>query len=393
MVKYKITTKFISLIIPLALIMLVSTCGNDNGVGPEASVPTTLNISLAPGQEPVPGVKIDRVIVLVKFIDTTETEEMEEPIEQELTIDGAYATGLLKVPPGEVVFKVEAFAGEQLIYQGFEEAVIEAGKKVAVDIKLHRVDEIPERPEPELPDLTEMVLIPAGEFSMGDHHGDLHDGCRPVHTVYLDEFYIDKYEVTVGQYKKFIEATGHRAPNWDSVSQYSPTDQHPIISVSWHDAAAYAQWAGKRLPTEAQWEKAARGGLVGKKYPWGDEIITHDDANYSGTGGKDKWDRSTAPVGSFPPNGYDLYDMAGNVYEWCADEYSGNYYGNSPEDNPTGPGEPVLFVNDDLTSVTTPRVVRGGSWYFYNYHLRCAYRNNVGPTYSYYIFGFRCRSR
>ncbi len=386
MVKYKITTKFISLIIPLALIMLVSTCGNDNGVGPEASVPTTLNISLAPGQEPVPGVKIDRVIVLVKFIDTTETEEMEEPIEQELTIDGAYATGLLKVPPGEVVFKVEAFAGEQLIYQGFEEATIEAGKKVAVDVKLHRAGETPESP-----DLTDMVLIPAGEFEMGNYGENYREGfddAKPVHTVYLDAFYIDKYEVTVGKYREFIEATGYGedpANFWGAVAEYSPTDQHPMIYVSWHDAAAYAQWAGKRLPTEAQWEKAARGGLVGKIYPLGDDLGP-DDANYGDAG-----DSGTVPVGSFPGNGYSLYDMAGNVAEWCADEYDANYYSDSPKDNPTGPGVPVLFVNNDFTNVTSFRVVRGGAWFMLTYFfVDCAIRYSTEPIYGTMEIGFRC---
>ena len=141
----------------------------------------------------------------------------------------------------------------------------------------------------------DMVRIPAGEFQMGSNDADSDE--KPVHTVYVDAFFMDTHEVTVGQYKRFISATGHRAlPDW--VSKYSPTDRHPVVGISWHDAMAYAQWAGKRLPTEAEWEYAARGGLVGKKYPWGD-TLTHDTANYSGTGGRDQWEY-TAPVGSFP---------------------------------------------------------------------------------------------
>jgi len=219
-------------------------------------------------------------------------------------------------------------------------------------------------------DGAEMVLIPTGEFEMGDQHRGLHAGCRPVHTVYLDAFYVDKYEVTVGQYKKFIEATGHRAPDWHAVSKYSPTDEYPIIWVSWLDAAAYAQWAGKRLLTEAQWEKAARGGLVGKKYPWGDSEPDGSNANFADRNWSPtssfSWSYETvddgygftARVGSYAPNGYGLYDMAGNVWEWCADEYDADYYSISPKNNPTGPGVPVLFVNDDFTNVGTSSRVR-----------------------------------
>ena len=131
-------------------------------------------------------------------------------------------------------------------------------------------------------------------------------------------FYMDAYEVTVGQFEKFLKASDYkpdRPINWNEVYQYSPTKKHPMIYVTWFDATAYAKWVGKRLPTEAKWEFAARGGLVDKEYPWGnDESLTRDYANYTGTGGKDKW-KYSAPVGSFKPNEYSLFDkiMYGGV--------------------------------------------------------------------------------
>ena len=105
-----------------------------------------------------------------------------------------------------------------------------------------------------------MVQILEGEFEMGSDTDKAHDDERPVHAVHVDMFYMDIHEVRVGEYRQFVQETGHRAPDWNEVSHYSPTDQHPIVLVSWHDAMTYAKWAGKRLPTEAEWEKAARGG-------------------------------------------------------------------------------------------------------------------------------------
>ena len=230
-----------------------------------------------------------------------------------------------------------------------------------------------------------MALIPAGEFQMGDHFNEGDNDERPVHTVYLGAFYMDIYEVTNAQYQKFMSATGHAAPFFWSDSRFN-APQQPVVAVSWYDAVAYAEWAGKRLPTEAEWEKAARGGLIGKPYPWGDEAPVAGGvyrANYDpGNDAADGY-AYTAPVGSFPPNGYGLYDMAGNVWEWCADWYDENYYTNSPHSNPLGPNSGNFGV-----------VLRGGSWGGTTaFYLRVANRGYHHPTYPNYYVGFRCVSQ
>ena len=184
----------------------------------------------------------------------------------------------------------------------------------------------------------------------------------------IKPFWMDVTEVTVGQFKKFLELSGYKPAepiDWNDVSEYSPSDKHPMIVVSWHDATAYAKWVGKRLPTEKEWEWAARGGLQNKEYPWGDdESLARDYANREGIGGKDRWEYC-APVGSFQPNGYGLFDMAGNVWEWCQDWYDSN---------------------------ENSRVLRGGAWYYGTSILRVAYRSRRPPTLRYVNRGFRCVS-
>jgi len=190
-----------------------------------------------------------------------------------------------------------------------------------------------------------MVYVPAGEFLMGSKDGEGQDDERPQHKVFLTGYWIYRTEVTVAQYKKFCQATG-RVMATDPPWKWQ--DDHPVVNVFWDDAAAYAQWANAALPTEAQWEKAARG-TDSRVYPWGNDWDGEKCQN--SVGGKNAG--KTAPVGSMPAGAspYGCLDMAGNVWEWCADWYDAGYYKNAPARNPTGP------------ATGTTRVLRGGSWF------------------------------
>ena len=238
-----------------------------------------------------------------------------------------------------------------------------------------------------------MVHIPVGEFQMGSEDNDDE---KPVHTVYVNAFYMDKYEVTNAQYKGFVDANPHwrkdQIPSiyhdgdylkhWNGNNYPPDKGEHPVIYVSWYAAMAYAKWAGKRLPTEAEWEKAARGGLVGKKYPWGDSIHSTQ-ANYN------KKVDDTTSVGKYAPNAYGLYDMAGNVAEWCLDAYDADFYMNSSRQNPIAGGS-LLSLTTNPTKATAARVLRGGSWSVLPQSVRVADRAKGPLTLSYFGAGFRC---
>ncbi len=224
----------------------------------------------------------------------------------------------------------------------------------------------------EAPIAEDMVLIPAGEFEFGHKQANN----NPPNIVYTDAYYIDKYEVTVGEYKQFVSETGHRTPNWDYISKFSPTDKHPMILVNWYDAILYARWVGKRLPTEAEWEKAARGGLAGKKYPWGDTLPDGTQTNLSGI--EDGFEFS-APVGSFIPNDYGLYDLLGNVGEWCLDSYKANADSNKK----------IADTTSNFYKIESGRGVRGGAWSYESYQLYGSYRSYI-PSANKEDIGFRC---
>ena len=237
-----------------------------------------------------------------------------------------------------------------------------------------------------------MAYIPAGCFQMGREYGDRDE--RPVHEVCLDAFWMDTHEVTNAMYAQFLNERGNQGTGsatwldtdaanvrihqqdgeWAADAGYA---DHPVVEVSWYGARAYCEWTGDRLPTEAEWEYAARGGLEGKDYPWGDESATctpgaENGAQFSACSGK------TVPVMTFAPNDYGLYDMAGNVWEWVADWYDRDYYQNSPQQNPTGPKRGEY------------RVLRGGSWDFGGDCLNVALRNWLYPGVTRDSDGFRC---
>jgi len=216
----------------------------------------------------------------------------------------------------------------------------------------------------------ESVLIPGGEYIMGVKNGD---DDNPAHKVHIDTFYMDKYEVTNGRYFEYCRETKTKLPGlWGMKAFRCGPDfpDHPVVGVTWKEAKAFAAWCGKRLPTEAEWEYAARGGLSGKKYPGGDEI-DETLANYYPSEG-------TEPVGSYPANGYGLHDMAGNALEWVADFYGGDYFYESPSNNPTGP-EKGKF-----------RVIRGGGWHSGPYCNMVYFRNGLSGRWVDFNTGFRC---
>lgn len=235
-----------------------------------------------------------------------------------------------------------------------------------------------------------MALIPAGPFEMGSYDGD--DDEQPVHTVILDDFYIDIYEVTNNQYAVCVDAgvcdpvtdtTAGTASYTRAIYFGNPAyADYPVIYASWYDAQQYCGWrSGARLPTEAEWEKAARGGLEGKTYPWGDQSPlceggAKNGAKFDDDGGCN--DTDTEQVGSYSANGYGLYDMVGNVWEWVSDFYDENYYANSPTNNPSGPEDGGFTV------------IRGGSWSNNAEHIRVSDRRFNTPNSGSLSSGFRC---
>lgn len=216
----------------------------------------------------------------------------------------------------------------------------------------------------------EMVRVPAGVFEMGTETQNPDE--RPTHTPSLDAFWIDRHEVTNAQYETFVLDRGHRRPDaWDDARLSGP--QQPVVGVDWFDARAYCDWAEKRLCTEAEWEKAARG-TDGRRYPWGEEEPNATTANFDLRVGR------PVDVGSYPAGAgpYGAHDMAGNVWEWVADWYRRDYYRDSPSRNPAGPDS------------GTVRVYRGGSWANGAVSIVTTKRGRLDPSARGDQIGFRC---
>ena len=228
--------------------------------------------------------------------------------------------------------------------------------------------------QPGTPPLPELVLVPAGWFLMGSTQGQ--DNERPVHRVWVDAFQLGARQVTNAEYERFMTAIGVSAPPFWNDPHFNHPEQ-PVVGVSWFEAIRYCEWlsanngARYRLPTEAEWERAARGDVEGKLYPWGDSP-PQSRPDYD-----KRWNTGPEPVARYAPNEFGLYDTCENVHEWCADWYSPDYYSVSPARNPTGP------------ETGTRRSSRGGSWRHHIKISRCSARSSIPPDFQYADYGFR----
>jgi formylglycine-generating enzyme required for sulfatase activity len=216
--------------------------------------------------------------------------------------------------------------------------------------------------------------IPAGRFQMGSLQGQ--DNEQPVHSVWIDEYLLASCQVTNQEYAIFLQSTGSIPPRfWNDPNFCDP--YYPVVAVSWFEASRYCEWlaagSGKkyRLPTEAEWERAARGGYEGQSFPWGNAAPQSQPRYHA------RWLHGPEPVGQSPGNPYGMHEMCENVHEWCRDWFDPNYFAVSPEQNPAGP------------STGTRRSSRGGSWRHHVKITRCSARSSIPPEFQYADYGFR----
>ncbi|TAJ23092.1 MAG: formylglycine-generating enzyme family protein [Nitrospirae bacterium] len=329
----------------------------------------------------IPGLSAQDRIVLAKSL-----------VEQDQCRNGLIeiTEAMKELPNDETLIRLKATCEVELLQPGAKDTIMkwlklapqghaERGKMLALLAKSQQLSAT----------AAEWVLVPAGEFEMGAEGAPAGPDEAPKHKVTLDAFYIGKYEVTNRQYQAFVKTTGHRPPDnpdgpkysiWKGTTPLDGTAELPVINVSWNDAVAYCKWVGGRLPTEAEWEKAARG-TDGRTYPWGNDPVTGNRSNY-GIEGVTFWEGPTTLAKKdqydFGKSPYGAYEMAGNVWEWVQDWYDENYYKNSPAQNPTGPAEGKT------------RVMRGGSWRDQPDIVRAANRNKHLPDERRTYIGIRC---
>jgi formylglycine-generating enzyme len=223
-----------------------------------------------------------------------------------------------------------------------------------------------------------LAAIPEGSFLMGSDSGQ--DCERPIHRVWIDAFFLAATQVTNSQYEKFLSATGTTPPPFWNDPNFNHPEQ-PVAGVSWHEATRYCEWLSAqtgrayRLPTEAEWERAARGGEEQKQFPWG------DDSPQSLPDYATRWQSGPEPVALYAPNAFGLYDICDNLHEWCSDWYDPNYYAASPDRNPRGP--------ERCPGPGKRKASRGGSWRHHIKVARCSARSSIPPEFQYADYGFR----
>jgi sulfatase modifying factor 1 len=344
------------------------------------SITGLVPIALAEDYQAIPGLSAkDRVILAANMVQQGQcTNGLVEILE-----------AMKQLPNDEALLQVKGVCETELLRPEAKDTIMkwltlapqthpERAKMLALLAKTQASLETP----------SDWVLVPAGEFEMGAEGGQAEPDEAPKHRVHVDAFYIGKYEVTNRQYHTFVKSTGHRPPDnedpkydlWRGDTMLDGIGELPVINVSWDDAVAYCKWSGGRLPTEAEWEKAARG-TDGRTYPWGNDPVTGNRANYSNENvtfwdgpatlaRKNQFDYGRSPYGA--------YEMAGNVWEWVQDWYDENYYKNSSSKNPRGPSD------------GKERILRGGSWRNTPEILRSSNRNKETPTDRRVYAGIRC---
>ena len=352
---------------------------------PASEKPSAQNIKPDKSKTPVPSRKVEKKPPPVEAVKKTSYKPIQQPskIESEPEIAEKEQKTASSTDDDTGTQPQEEKPDKKTVQQPPErksvEEAVEKNTPVAVlvkpDIETPQVSEKPEEIKSEDSAHIVWINIPGGTFQMGDSRGDMDERmlCRPVHRVTVSSFQMSRDEITVAQYAVFIRNTGHPEPTVWKIQTSSP--DRPVINVSWFDATAFAMWAGARLPTEAEWEYAARGGAAGKLFPWGDGSPTNN-ANYG-----NKWNNGNGWIttlkkpGSFAPNSFGLNDLSGNVWEWCADWW-GSY-------------QPGLVVNPTGVSQGEGRVVRGGAWNSNSKSIRNSVRGPRAPSDKVTSTGFR----